>query len=182
MAEFSMVSLELQMWRPTPQKPDISGSNPSDPENRTDFTSMESFNAMFHIDPSLNGRGKQIKRAGGSDCAFAACLSANGTNGGLNALATKVMIKTNTMTAAAISTKLTLWRPTPQKPDIRAGSATKSYQAYFVLESAKDASPLKASLEDGVLVDLAQRDASETERTLEIIFTIPSKTNTAQDI
>jgi hypothetical protein len=182
MASLNMVSLELLMWRPTPQKPDIAG-NSSDPENTTDFTNTESFKAMFHFDPNRNGFGEPLQRVAGNDCAFEARLSYLKPNGrdlknkSAGKLELKSAIKTSAMTDAALSMKLTLWRPTPQKPDSKGGIVAKSYEGYFLFGPAHEPYQYDVHLDsqnDEAVAQLIQRnDESDVDRTLDLTITVP---------
>jgi hypothetical protein len=137
MAIPSMASLELTMWRPSPQKPDIAEGSPA-PEDGKDFSSAESFNTMFRIDSKADHGSEVLASTNNGGCAFEGGLTHRlAANGAPRTIELKHKITTSTMTEAGLSLRLTMWRPTPQKPDAaNAGEPVETYDAYFMLGQA----------------------------------------------
>lgn len=131
----SMASLEITMWRPTPQKPDVPNGSPNaaeadywrptpqkpdavtdEPGKSNGFTAAEKINKMFEIVSS--------------------------SNGALQAPQFKATIETAIETKAALSAQIILWRPTPQKPDVAkkpgTGVMLEPFNAYLLLEDEQN--------------------------------------------
>lgn len=177
MASPMMASLELMTWRPTPVKPDIAVGSPT-PES-DEFTGSESFKTSFLIDPEKDADSQSLKSAVNSESAFEGCMShRKPANGSPRTITLQHKITTNIMSEAALSAKLTLWswRPTPVKPDLRAGEPSDSYEAAFVLGPADQGynATLAPSKQKDCTVtsSLAQLAYSATARILELTITI----------
>lgn len=167
MANPLMASLELLLWRPTPQKPD--------------FTDPENSKTMFLVDLDNEHTNPVVTKQNG-DCAFEGCaahrrVAANNGAPAKNLIEFKHKITMSTITESALSLKLALWwRPTPQKPDIRASEPGDIYEAAFGLGHASkgydSAVELGRHNNYGVNARLTQLGFSATARILELTITV----------
>lgn len=106
----TMASLEVTMWRPTPQKPD---EVIDEPGKNNDFIAAEKINKMFEIVASTNGAQKAPQF--------------------------KTTIETEIETKAALSAQILLWRPTPQRPDVAKTSVLlEPFNVYLLIEPEGD--------------------------------------------
>lgn len=140
----NMASLELTTWRPTPIKPDLVGGSSTSSTNN-DFISDESFKTMFLVNPTQDNESALLQSPKRGDSAFEGSMSHRlaagaGANGAQHNVEFKYKITTSLMTEAALSFTLTLWRPTPIKPDNAnvGGEAMGTYNGYFVFGQARD--------------------------------------------
>lgn len=127
----NLTSLEVVMWRPTPERPDrvaaVAGA-----ESGTSFSALESFKSMFSVARDQNTTSEQVSKHENPNCNFDACMSHRvAANGKPREIELKTKITTSVMTEAALSVQLSSWRPTPERPDY-----TENYNAYFLLGAA----------------------------------------------
>ena len=175
-----MASLELLMWRPTPQKPDIVGGSPV-PGSGEDYSTPESSKTMFLLDLDNEHASPLVMKQNGG-CAFEGCAShrkvaASTSTPAKNLVEFKHRITMNTVTESALSLKLALWwRPTPQRPDLRASEPGDIYEGAFLLGHANNgyesAVELGRHANYGVTARLAQLGYSATARMLELTITV----------
>ncbi|MEK7729332.1 MAG: hypothetical protein AAB354_13040 [candidate division KSB1 bacterium] len=176
----SMASLELLMWRPTPVRPDLVGTT-TGTESSAGYTSVENFKTMFQIATDKDLDSREVRSPGNDGSAVEGSLSQRKAVTAPQATPRTIVLKhkitTSTLTEAALSAQLVMWRPTPVRPDFtNAVEPLESYNANFALGEASagcdiqlEKCPKSNCTFSARLVQIAY---SATARILELTITI----------